>query len=155
MNVLEDLSALVALCAALVSALAAIYARWQANAAKRANEISLHESRLKVYNRLSRFRVHLTGSGPSLKEEEVWTFFEAVEASEFYYPAYIQPRLQYVFDEAMKLLTLNDEWRHACQIEPTQAPSLVKPRYDLSLELRDECQRITDEIKPYLRIGEA
>lgn len=64
MSVLEDLSALVALGAALVSALAALYARWQAKAAKRANEIALHESRLSVYNGLSRFRVHLTGNGP-------------------------------------------------------------------------------------------
>jgi hypothetical protein len=154
-NILEDLSATVALGAAFVAALSAVYARWQANAAKRANEIALHDRRLSVYNGLGRFRVQVTGHGPSLKEDEVWKFYEAVESSEFYFPSQVQPRLNHLFEEALKLLTLNDEWRHARDTEPARAPSLVKSRYDLVRELREECQRVTNELKPYLRVGDA
>lgn len=46
---LEDTATVVAVGAAFVAALAALYARWQAVAAQRANEISLHESRLAVH----------------------------------------------------------------------------------------------------------
>ena len=155
MTILEDIRATVALGAAFVSGSAALYARWQANAAKRANEIALHDRRLIVYNGLGRFRVQVTWHGPRLKDEEVWKFYEAVESSEFYFPPQVQPRLNLLFEQAMKLLTLNDDWRNARENDPANAPSLVKPKYDLIRELRDECQRVTDELKPYLRVGEA
>ncbi|MBN8509898.1 MAG: hypothetical protein J0L57_14970 [Burkholderiales bacterium] len=155
MNVFEDIAALVALGGALVASLAALYARRQAKAAKRANEIALHDSRLRVYNVLSRYRVHVTGSGPSLKEEEVWKFLEAAELSEFYYPAHIPPRLKSVFDRSLRLLSMNEEWRSSRETEPNRAPDLVKSRYQLVGELRYECERITNDLKPYLRVGDA
>lgn len=65
---LEDTAIVVAVGAAFVAALAALYARWQAVAAQRANEISLHESRLAVHKGLGRFRTHISARGTSIKE---------------------------------------------------------------------------------------
>lgn len=154
-NVFEDISALVAFGAAFVSALSALYARWQANAAKRANEIALHENRLRVFNSLSRYRVHLTSRGASIAEEEVWRFAEAVELSEFYFPKKIQPMLQGIFDESLKLLSINDEWRAAKEEGSPEATVLVKKRHELAKNLRDECQNNTNELKRFLRVGES
>jgi hypothetical protein len=155
LTILEDLGALVAVGAAFVATLSALYARWQARAAKRANEIALHDHRMDVYSALVRFRVHLTGNGANIKEEEVWRFGGAMDASEFYFPLHIHPRMLYVFNESFRLMSLNEEWRTARETEPERAPGLVKPKFDLSRELRDECERIANELKPYLRVGEA
>ena len=152
---LDDLGALVAVGAAFVAALSALYARWQAKAARRANEISIHDKRLNVYSALVRFRVHLTGHGANIKDEEVWRFAEAIEASEFYFPPRVHPRMEYALNESFRLMSLQEEWRAARETEPERAPSLVKPKLDLSRDLRDECERIANELKPYLRVGEA
>ena len=154
-NVFEDLGALVALGAAFVSGLSALYARWQAKAAKRANEIALHENRLRVFKGLSRYRVHLTSRGASIAEEEVWKFSEEVELSEFYFPKHIHPLLQHIFDGSLKLLTLNDEWRGAKEEGSSTAKEFVKQRHELARSLRDECQNATIELKRNLRIGAA
>lgn len=153
MNLFDDLSALVALGSAFVSGLSALYARWQAGAAKRANDIALHESRLSIYKGLARFRVHLTGNGPNLKEEEVWRFLEAAEMSDFYFPAGTFKKLMSIFEGAQALLILNEEWRDARGVKLGRAQDLVKLRYDRIKEMRDECVLITNELKPFLRVG--
>jgi len=155
MSLLQNTSTLIAIGAALVSGLAALYARWQANAAGRANEIAIHENRLKIFKGIARFRGQVAAHGPSLKEDEVWLFSEVAELSEFYFPSNVSRGLQAVFDESLKLLSANDEWRIARESEPDKAPSLVWPRYDLSRKLRDDCTTLLGEMKPLLRVGQA
>ncbi len=155
MTILDDISALVAVGAAFVASLSALYSRWQAKAVKRANEIAIHSNRMSVYLALVRFRVHLTGQGSNIKQEEVWRFAEAMEASEFYFPASIHPRMQQLLIDAFRLMSLHEDWRTARETEPERAPSLVKPKLDLSRDLRDECERVANELKSYLRVGEA
>lgn len=151
----EDAATVVAVGAAFVAALSALYARWQAMAAGRANEISLHENRLAVYKGLARFRVHITAVGVGLKEEEVWRFAEIAELSEFYFPPKIHPRMNGVFEQALKLMSLNDEWNEAKQSDPGRVRNLVTERHELMRCIRDECYKITDELKRHLRVGEA
>jgi len=146
---------MVAIGAAFVAALSALYARWQAVAAGRANEIALHENRLAVYKGLARFRAHISARGVTIKEEEVWRFSEVVELSEFYFPSTIYPRLNKIFEDALKLLSMNDEWEEARRSNAGQANSIVKMRHELMRAIRDECYKITDEIKRHLRVGAA
>ncbi|MBL8417383.1 MAG: hypothetical protein JNN31_04020 [Dechloromonas sp.] len=150
-----DPGSLISLCSAFAAILAAVYARWQATAAKKANEISLHENRLKVYSGLSRFRVHITGQGTNIKEEEVWRFAEIVELSEFYFSENISVRMNSVFDRSLKLLSLNDEWKTAKEFDHCTAKPLVQPRHDLMREIRDDCYKMTDDMKGVLRVGSA
>ena len=149
----EDISSVIAIVAALVAALSALYARWQAKAARRANEISLHANRLAVFTGLARFRVHVTARGTGISEEEVWRFAEIAELSEFYFPSAVHPKMSAVYEQSLKLLSLNDEWEHARQHEPEKAKALVGPRHELVRNTRDECYKITDELKKHLRIG--
>jgi len=150
-----DTGSLISLCSAFAAILAALYARWQAVAAKKANEISLHENRLKVYSGLSRFRVHITGQGTNIKEEEVWRIAEMAELSEFYFSENIAARMNSIFDRSLKLLSLNDEWKEAKEVDFSAAKPLVQPRHDLMREIRDDCYTITDDMKRVLRVGTA
>lgn len=152
---IESMATVLAIGSAFIAALAAFYARWQAMAAARANEIAIHESRLNVYRGLARFRVHITAHGTNIKEEEVWRFAEIAELSEFYFPPGIHPRLNKIFQDALKLLSLNDQWEDARRRNDEQAKVLVKERHELMKAMRDECYDITGELKPYLLVGAA
>lgn len=148
-----DTGSLISLCSAFAAILAALYARWQAVAAKKANEISLHENRLKVYSGLSRFRVHMTGQGTNIKEEEVWRIAEMAELSEFYFSENIAAQMNSIFDRSLKLLSLNDDWKEAKEVDFSAAKPLVQLRHDLMREIRDDCHTITDDMKRVLRVG--
>lgn len=146
-------SDLISLCSAVVAMLAAVYARWQAMGARKANEISLHENRFKVYSALARYRVHLTGQGTNVREEEVWRIADAAELSDFYFPPEIPSRMQRIFERSLELLSLNDEWKDAKEANDEKAKELVKPRHELMRQIRDDCLSIGNDMKTYLRIG--
>jgi hypothetical protein len=150
-----DLSTAIAVTAALVSSLAAVYARWQAKAAKRANEIALHENRMRVYKALNRLKAQLAAHGTNLTEDEVWNFFEAVEASEFYFPASVHPKLRSIWMSSVSVLAKNEEWREARETDPLNAPKLVQPRREFIKSVQAECEFVATELKPFLRVGEA
>lgn len=150
---IEETATVVALGAAFVSALSALYARWQARAAQRANQIALHENRLAVYKGLVRFRGYISARGVGIKEDEVWHFVEIAEISEFYYPSDIHARLDAIAERSLKLLSLNYEWEEAKQYEPEEAKALNEQRQALMREARDECHKVSNDIKPHLRVG--
>ena len=152
---MQDVATVISVVAALVALLSALYARWQALAAARANEIALHDSRLRVYNGLVRFRAHISARGTGIKEEEVWKFAEVAELSEFYFPGGISPRLNTVFEDALKLLSLNEQWEEYRKYEPDKAKALVEQRHSLMRGARDECYKIGNELKQHLRVGGA
>jgi hypothetical protein len=150
----EYASAVTAVLAALVSALSALYARWQAGSSKRANEIALHENRLNTYKGLVRFRAYITARGVGIKEEEVWKFAEVSELSEFYFSGYVHGRLESVFKRSLDLLSLNDRWETDKPADRNEMIELNRKRHDLMKEIRDDCYAISDELKPSLRVGE-
>lgn len=77
------------------------------------------------------------------------------ELSEFYFSENIAARMNSVFDRSLKLLSLNDEWKEAKEINSSEARPLVQPRHDLMQEIRDDCYKITDDMKGVLRVGNA
>ena len=149
----EDASAVTAVLAALVSALSALYARWQVGSAKKANEIALHEDRLSTYKGLVRYRAYITARGVGIKEE-VWKFAEVSELSEFYFSAYVHGRLESVFKRSLELLSLNDQWETDKPTDRDEMLKLNRKRHDLMKGMQDDCYVISDELKPYLRVGE-
>lgn len=55
--------------AILVSILATLYARWAGKAAQRANEIALHNEKLKIFQRFQEFHMSLVQSGAGFHED--------------------------------------------------------------------------------------
>lgn len=147
-------SDIIALGSAFVAGLAALYARWAAIATRRQNEIALHSERLRVYRGVVDYGCKLAGQGPLIKENDVWSFDEWVQLSEFYFNKSIFERLDSVFKESMQLLGLNDEWNSADNGSDTKK-EINSQRRTLHRKLRDECFAIRDEMKECLRVTEA
>jgi hypothetical protein len=150
----DDTAAVIAFLSALVAMLSALYARWQARAADKSNQIALHADRLDVYKGLVRFRAYITARGVSIKDDEVWKFAEAAELSEFYFPAAVHKRMDSVFQRAIELLSLNDQWETNKPLDRDEMIKLNRKRQDLMKEIREDCYAISDEFKPHLRVGE-
>lgn len=150
-----DLSDLIALGSVVVAILAALYARWSALAAQRTNEIAIHNERLKVYRSVLDFGATVAARGPSILEEHVWRFNEAVQLSEFYFDAKIHEALEGVFNDALDLLSKNDQWQMKDELLPSQVKDLNKERYGVARNIRDDSFAVADKMKAKLRIGKA
>lgn len=147
-------SELISIGSAFVAGLAALYARWSANAARRQNEIALHGERLRVYRGVVAYGVKLAAIGPSIKENDVWSFDEWVQLSEFYFNKSIFERLDAVFNRSLDLLGTNDEWV-SLNVGSDAKNELNTKRYSIHRELRDECFAIRDKMKECLRVAHA
>lgn len=150
-----QVSDLLALGSVVVAILAALYARWSARAAQRTNEIAIHNERLKVYRSVLDFGVIAASRGPSLLEEHVWRFNEAVQLSEFYFDDKIHKQLEGLFKDALSLLSINDQWQIKGDLSPDEAKELNKERHAVARRLRDDCFVVGDKMKTSLRIGKA
>lgn len=146
-------SDLISVGGAFVAGLAALYARWSANASRRQNEIALHSERLRVYRGVVDYGCKFASKGPSIKQEDVWSFDEWVQLSEFYFNKSIFDRLDAVFMKSLNLLEINDEWCSEDNM-PDSKKELSAKRNALYRELRDECFAIRDNMKECLRIAQ-
>ena len=149
-----ETSDVIAIGSAFVAGLAALYARWAAIAARRQNEIALHSERLRVYRGVVDYGCKLAGKGPSIQENDVWSFDEWVQLSEFYFNRAIFERLDSVFKISLQLLGLNDEWGSS-DAGTDAKKKLNSQRHALHRELRDECFSIRDKMKECLRVADA
>jgi len=98
-------SEIIAIGSAFVAGLAALYARWAALAARRQNEIALHSERLRVYRGVVAYGCKFAAQGPTLKKNDVWSFDEWVQLSEFYFNKDIFEKLDCVFKESLRLIS--------------------------------------------------
>lgn len=73
-----ELSDIIAIVAALVAGLSALYARWAWAEAKRANEISLSGHKKEIYDAFFELKMHM---------QQKADFAELSEVSKFYYPS--------------------------------------------------------------------
>tara|TARA_R100000388_G_C7235496_1_gene157566 strand:- start:1221 stop:1676 length:456 start_codon:yes stop_codon:yes gene_type:complete len=73
-----DLSDVIAILAALVAGLSALYARWAWREAKRANEILLSGHKKEIYDAFFELKMHM---------QQKAEFAELSEVSKFYYPS--------------------------------------------------------------------
>lgn len=145
----------IAVVSAIIALVAAVYSRWQARAARRANEISLQSERLALYRETVNFAAVLTGKGPRIAEADVWRFKETAEVVEFYFSHQVHCRLIKTFDCALKLLMTNDEWEEAKLENGTNVQELNDQRYALAKSIQSECFSVAESMKEKLRVGEA
>lgn len=149
-----EISDKIAAASFLTAILAALYARWSANAARHQNEIALHGERLRVYRGVVAYVGKISGQGPSIKENDVWAFDEWVQLSEFYYNKTIFEQLDAVFKKSLELLGVNDVWTTE-GMGSEEKKELNAKRHSLYTELRDECLVIRENMKGLLRISQA
>lgn len=148
-------SDLIAIGAACIAGLSALYARWTVTEAKRANEIAIHNERLKIYKSLVDYRALLSAKGPRFSEEELWRFYEPVQLSEFYYGPNLHKEMLSIWDDSQTLLSLRASWEEAKAEGSSEHLDLNKKVYALHSKTRDYCDVVAENMKPILRIGKA
>ena len=79
----SDVIAALALCASIGSA---VYLRWSGIAAQRANEMALHNERLKIYKGLQVFNTTVVTRGGGFPDEAILSYSDHAHLSEFNYP---------------------------------------------------------------------
>lgn len=138
-----DFFAALALCA---SAASAIYARWAGKAAERANEIAMHNERLKIYKGLLEFRAVLATRGPGFPDEELWKFWDFVLLSEFYFSKKAHIAMKKLADDGNQIKAQYDLW-HGMR-ESSGGLNLSRQTLDaLHRSTRDECGAVADLLK--------
>ncbi len=105
-----QMSDLIAIGAALIAGLAALYARWASISAQRANEIALHSERLKIYKSLLNHGSTLATRGVKFPENSLWSFHDAVQLSEFYFDPEVYKELDSILEDSFEILNLRGLW---------------------------------------------
>lgn len=79
------MSDLIAFLSLLVAVLAALYARWAWGEARRANEISVHSNRMKIYCALHNLRFAVQTKGIRIEAQHVAPFYHPSREARFYF----------------------------------------------------------------------
>jgi hypothetical protein len=131
----SDLLAVFALCASVASA---AYARWAGRAAQRANEIAIHNERLRIYKGLLEFRAMLTTRGPSFPDDELWKFGDLVLLSEFYFSKAAHEAMQGLSKDGNEIKARYEHWQ-ATREARSDTTSAVQAMHELHRATRDQC----------------
>lgn len=142
----SDFIAALALCASVGSA---VYARWAGQAAQRANEIAIHNERLRIYKGLLAFRATLITRGPGFPDEALWEFADLVLLSEFYFSQSAHKAMQKLLDDGNQIKARHDHWQHT-RDSGGDTVAAVKAMHELHRATRDQCAVVADMLKPDL-----
>lgn len=149
---MED-TTLITIGSALVAGIAALYARWAAIAAQRANEIAIHNERLKIYKAIWNHHATLATRGPHYPEDALWVFHDAVQLSEFYFGTSEYEALKGILGDSFEILNLSGLWDITKSQGEEKYSSLVEKTNMLHRKTRDRCAEVAVLLKPKLRIG--
>jgi hypothetical protein len=136
--------------ALLVSALSALYARYSVQEARRTNEITIHNERLKIFKVILELRGLLTRHGVNIKENDLFSFYEFVQLSEFYYDKSIHEDIKAYFDTAWEIVKQRDLWETAESQEAKK--ELVAKTHSLLTASREKIKLLEDKMKGHLRL---
>ena len=104
-----DMSNWIALLSFLAALLAALYARWAATAARRQNEIAIHNEKLKIFKAVLDFRSKLTAYGTDVPERDLYLeLFPHVQLAEFYYDDVTTATLNTFFECLREMIDLRE-----------------------------------------------
>lgn len=142
----SDFIAVLALCA---SAGSALYARWAGKAAQRANEIAIHNERLRIYTGFLEFRAVLTTRGPSFPDDALWKFADLVLLSEFYFSKAAHEAMQKLLDDGNQTKARYELWQ-SMKDTCGDTATAVRAMHDLHRATRDRCAAVADMLKPDL-----
>jgi hypothetical protein len=143
---------LIALLSAFAAILAALYARYSINEAKRTNEISIHNEKLKIYKGILELRAKVNAHGVNIKETDLFGFYEYVQLSEFYYNKKIYNEIMTYFEEIWEIVKQKDLWEMA--ENQNKRKLMVSETHALLKINRERIAGIEDKMKNYLRLIE-
>lgn len=132
----------IALSAVAVALLAALYARWTANEAKRANDISLHVHKVEIYEEVLSFSDCFRGLFTVPSAERLETFKKkAVQRAEIYLSNEVYLQLQKIYEHChTNEIWLNIATSEACG---TDIPN--------ELEVRSEYKSVLNLLYPVIQ----
>ena len=142
----SDFFAAFAVCA---SAGSALYARWAGKAAQRANEIAIHNERLRIYKGLLEFRAVLTTKGSSLPDGELWKFADLVLLSEFYFSKAAHEEMHKLLKDGNEIKARYEHWQSTKESHGDSAAA-VRAMNDMHRATRDQCGAVAEMLKPAL-----
>ncbi len=133
----------IALAALAVALLAALYARWAANEAKRANEISLHVHKVEIYEEVLSFSDCFRGlfSVPTAERLEAFKK-RAVQRAEIYLSKAVHLQLQEIYEHCSKSeiwLSIAESEGHKTKDTPSE------------LEVRSEYKSVLNLLYPVIQ----
>lgn len=132
----------IALAALAVSVLSALYARWAANEAKRANEIALHVHKVEIYEEVVSFSDCFRGlfSVPTAERLEAFRK-KAVQRAELYLSEETYLQLKEIYEHCNE----SEIWLSIAQNE---GPAEGKPN---ELEVRSEYKSVLNLVYPVIQ----
>lgn len=142
----------IALLSAFVAILSALYARYSVQQAHRANEIALHNEKLKVFKGILDLRAKLSANGVDIKEYELFSFYEYVQLSEFYFNKRIYEKVKDYFDCAWEIVKLRGLWESA-DVEGKRQ-EMVQKTHEMLRQSREKVESLEPLLKEHLRISE-
>lgn len=145
-------SDLFAFLAVVVAVLSAMYSRWSAMAAQRANEIATHNERLRIYRGLLNFRMTLTTRRASFPDEALWEFADFVLLSEFYFSERAHNEFQKLLDEGNQIKAMHEVWQHNRKTGQGDAARARTTTKEMLRKTKDRCGELIDMLKPDLRL---
>jgi len=145
------ISLVISLVAIFISILSALYARRAANEASKANEIALHNERLKIFKAILELRGKVMAQGVDIKEYELFSFYEYVQLSEFYYNHSIHEQVKDYFDCVQNIVILRSQWEVA---ESEERKQLVEKTHQMRTQSQEKVSRLENSMKEHLRLVE-
>ncbi len=101
-----DKSDMIALLAVLIAGLSALYARWAAMQAKRANELALLNHRKAIYDAFHELRMHMQQRGVRPDLEQVSKFYYPSRDAAFYVKETLSSEISKYYDLCFKVADL-------------------------------------------------
>lgn len=141
----------IALLSASVAIVSVLYARHSVRETQRANEIALHNEKLKVFKGILDLRAKLSANGVNIKEYELFSFYEHVQLSEFYFNKQIYEKVQEYFDCAWEVVKLRGLWEISEQ--DGKKKEMVQKTHDMLRQSREKADALEVMLKEHLRIN--
>jgi hypothetical protein len=147
--------------ALLVSVLSAVSASNSANSSERsadsaalANHLAQHNERLTIYKSLQKFNFELHSKGNTLPDEALWSFFDAANISEFYYPQRVSKDLLDIADAANRYLAMRDLWKSYREppADLDKARAALVSLNEQGAVLRKMCKECDESLRAFLRM---
>lgn len=146
----SDLISIASFFGALLSAL---YARHAVGEARRANEIAVHNEKLRIYRDVLEIHGLLTTKGVTIKERDLFSHYECIQLAEFYFSPAIYEKLKLAFDTACEIANLSDSLE--ATVDKEVKASSIENLLARWRKTREDFTIVENEMKNHLRLVKA
>lgn len=153
MSLWSDNGAMASILGASVSALAALYARWQATAARESNRLALHPKRLELYESIAQFKAEIAGRGYKVREESVTKLGGDARLSEIFFSQEIHAAAERLFQDALLILAARDQMEPGGADSDDERAELLSAARGMAKALREDTDAVLDQMKASLQVG--